>query len=140
MSNEEIIAVESAQENAVTAAPVKFIASFDTTTKEGAKRAYNAAMLADEAIRDHIGETISMTGYLIENIEAVNEFTGEVENRPHIVVFSADGTAYEGQSVGLVQALSRISNLMEISDENPLDVEFAERRMKRGVMYTLKLV
>lgn len=138
--SDEIMTVENTDIASTDHAPVSFVASFDTTTPAGKVKAYNAAMGADESIRDNIGEQINMVDYLIENIEVVDEFTGVLENRAHVVIFADDKRTFEGQSIGLVQSLKRLAQICPVSPETPVAVEFIERRMKRGVMYQLRML
>lgn len=136
----EEIQVLDEQEIATAAKAPTAIATFDLSDKENQRKAYNAAVAADDSIKNHVGETIAMTGYYIESIQVVDELTGEVDYRPHVVIFAADGTTYEGQSKGLVSALQRLNAIIpNISEDEPVDIQIIERQARLGRMYTIKL-
>lgn len=116
-------------------------ASYDLTTTEGQLAAFNAGVACDEKLVDHVGEQLQMVAWLVEGIEAVNPFTGEMENRPHIVITDANGTTYEAQSVGLYQALQRLAAIRPVIDQdNPAVIEIVSRKVRLGSMLTFKLV
>lgn len=118
-----------------------FAASYDLTTEEGQIAAFNAGVASDHKLSDFAGKTIVMTAWLVEPIEAVNQLTGELENRPHIVITDADGATYEAQSVGLYQALQRLKAIRPVIDaDNPAKIEIINRKVRLGSMLTFKLI
>lgn len=118
-----------------------FAASYDLSTEEGQIAAFNAGVASDYKLSDFAGKTIVMTAWLVEPIEAVNQLTGELENRPHIVITDADGATYEAQSVGLYQALQRLKAIRPVIDaDNPATIEIINRKVRLGSMLTFKLI
>lgn len=118
-----------------------FAASYDLSTEEGQIAAFNAGVASDYKLSDFAGKTIVMVAWLVEPIEAVNQLTGELENRPHIVITDADGATYEAQSVGLYQALQRLKAIRPVIDEdNPATIEIINRKVRLGSMLTFKLI
>lgn len=118
-----------------------FAASYDLTTEAGQIAAFNAGVASDHKLSDFAGKTIVMTAWLVEPIEAVNQLTGELENRPHIVITDADGATYEAQSVGLYQALQRLKAIRPVIDaDNPAKIEIINRKVRLGSMLTFKLI
>ena len=118
-----------------------FAASYDLSTEEGQIAAFNAGVASDYKLSDFAGKTIVMTAWLVEPIEAVNQLTGELENRPHIVITDADGATYEAQSVGLYQALQRLKSIRPVIDaDNPATIEIINRKVRLGSMLTFKLI
>lgn len=118
-----------------------FAASYDLTTEAGKIAAFNAGVASDHKLSDFEGKTIVMTAWLVEPIEAVNQLTGELENRPHIVITDADGATYEAQSVGLYQALLRLKAIRPVINvENPATIEIINRKVRLGSMLTFKLI
>lgn len=116
-------------------------ASYDLSTEAGQIAAFNAGVAADHKLADFAGKTIVMTAWLVEPIEAVNQLTGELENRPHIVITDADGATYEAQSVGLYQALQRLKAIRPVIDsDNPATIEIINRKVRLGSMLTFKLI
>lgn len=118
-----------------------FAASYDLSTEAGQIAAFNAGVASDYKLSDFAGKTIVMTAWLVEPIEAVNQLTGELENRPHIVITDADGDTYEAQSVGLYQALQRLKSIRPVIDaDNPATIEIINRKVRLGSMLTFKLI
>lgn len=142
ITEETAIAVPESTINAITevARPVRAIASFDTSTPEGAKRAYNASNGADEKLADHIGDTLNVTGYYMYPVELVNPQTGETEYAPSIVLYTAEGVTYSTVSKGVQGCIDRLAALGVISDENPCALKVAEKRAKLGRMLYLEMV
>lgn len=141
MENMEIQPAEVTEIAATSANPYQFAASYDLTTEAGQIAAFNAGVASDEKLSDHAGQTINMVAWLVEPIEAVNPLTGEVENRPHIVITDAEGTTYEAQSVGLYQALQRLKAIRPVIDnDNPAIIEVINRKVRLGNMLTFKLI
>ena len=141
MENTEIQTAEVTEIAQAGAANYAFAASYDLTTEAGQIAAFNAGVACDEKLSNHAGQTINMVAWLVEPIEAVNPLTGEVENRPHIVITDADGTTYEAQSVGLYQALQRLKAIRPIiNQDNPAVIEVVNRKVRLGNMLTFKLI
>lgn len=141
-------AITPAENTAMTApvkgADIQAAASFDIMTDEGMKLAYNAGLAADKKVDDCIGQTVQMVGYYIEPVDTVDEKTGEYAVMPHVVLFAADGSTYEGFSQGLYSSVKRLAALCaaahkEIDAEHPLAVTFETRKAKLGRMFYLKL-
>ena len=138
---EELVA--ASVETAIRAGALKpgqIMASFDITTDEGQIMAFNASSSADEKLDDHIEEVLTVVDYFIEAIEVLNEATGEVEVRPHVIVFDADGVAYEAQSKTLPDDLKKLFQFRSVSPENPATVKFVKKKAKLGSMFKIKLV
>lgn len=141
MENMEIQTAEVTEIAPTSANVYQFAASYDLTTEAGQIAAFNAGVACDEKLADHTGQTINMVAWLVEPIEAVNPLTGEVENRPHIVITDADGTTYEAQSAGLYQALQRLKAIRPVIDaDNPAIIEIISRKVRLGSMLTFKLI
>lgn len=141
MANMEIQTADVTEIAAPGANAYQFAASYDLTTEAGQIAAFNAGVACDEKLSDHAGQTINMVAWLVEPIEAVNPLSGEVENRPHIVITDADGTTYEAQSVGLYQALQRLKAIRPVIDaDNPAIIEVINRKVRLGNMLTFKLI
>lgn len=143
MENVEIATIENGTvtEIATNGGNYGFAASYDLSTEAGQIAAFNAGVASDHKLSDFAGKTIVMTAWLVEPIEAVNQLTGELENRPHIVITDADGATYEAQSVGLYQALQRLKAIRPVIDaENPATIEIINRKVRLGSMLTFKLI
>lgn len=128
-------------EIATTNTSYGFAASYDLSTEAGQIAAFNAGVASDHKLSDFAGKTIVMTAWLVEPIEAVNQLTGELETRPHIVITDADGATYEAQSVGLYQALQRLKAIRPVIDaDNPAKIEIISRKVRLGSLLTFKLI
>lgn len=141
MENMEIATAEVTEIATTGNANYGFAASYDLSTEAGQIAAFNAGVASDYKLSDFAGKTIVMTAWLVEPIEAVNQLTGELENRPHIVITDADGATYEAQSVGLYQALQRLKAIRPVIDaDNPATIEIINRKVRLGSMLTFKLI
>lgn len=141
MENAEIATAEVTEIATPGNAIYGFAASYDLTTEAGQIAAFNAGVASDHKLSDFAGKTIVMTAWLVEPIEAVNQLTGEIENRPHIVITDVDGETYEAQSVGLYQALQRLKAIRPVIDaDNPAKIEIINRKVRLGSMLTFKLI
>lgn len=141
MENMEIANAEVTEIANTGKALYGFAASYDLSTEAGQIAAFNAGVASDYKLSDFAGKTIDMTAWLVEPIEAVNPLTGEIENRPHIVITDADGATYEAQSVGLYQALQRLKAIRPVIDaDNPAKIEIVSRKVRLGNMLTFKLI
>lgn len=141
MENMEIANAEVTEISTAGNATYGFAASYDLTTEAGQIAAFNAGVAADYKLSDFAGKTIVMAAWLVEPIEAVNQLTGELENRPHIVITDVDGATYEAQSVGLYQALQRLKAIRPVIDAgNPATIEIVNRKVRLGSMLTFKLI
>lgn len=141
MENMEIATAEVTEIANTGNANYGFSASYDLATEAGQIAAFNAGVASDYKLSDFVGETIVMTAWLVEPIEALNQLTGEIENRPHIVITGADGATYEAQSVGLYQALQRLKAIRPVIDaDNPATIEIINRKVRLGSMLTFKLI
>ena len=140
MENTEIATAE-VTEIATTNAAYGFAASYDLSTEAGQIAAFNAGVASDHKLAEFAGKTIVMTAWLVEPIVAVNQLTGELEKRPHIVITDADGATYEAQSVGLYQALQRLKAIRPVIDsDNPATIEIINCKVRLGSMLTFKLI
>lgn len=139
---EEIIATPEVDTEIVVSGiqPGQIIASFDVTTEDGQIMAFNASSSSDEKIEDHLMEELDIVDYFIEGIEVPNEATGELEVRPHVIVFDADGTSYEAQSKTLPADLKKLFQFRNVSPENPAHMMFIRKKAKVGSMFKIKLV
>lgn len=141
MENTEIATAEVTEIATTDNSSYAFAASYDLTTEDGQIAAFNAGVASDYKLSDFAGKTIVMTAWLVEPIEAVNQLTGELENRPHIVITDVDGVTYEAQSVGLYQALKRLKAIRPVIDaDNPATIEIINRKVRLGSMLTFKLI
>lgn len=141
MENMEIANAEVTEITTPANATYGFAASYDITTEAGQIAAFNAGVASDHKLADFAGKTIVMTAWMVEPIEAVNQLTGELENRPHIVITDADGETYEAQSVGLYQALQRLKAIRPVIDaDNPATIEIISRKVRLGSLLTFKLI
>ena len=141
MENTEIATAEVTEIANPGNATYGFAASYDLTTEAGQIAAFNAGVASDHKISDFAGKTIVMTAWLVEPIEVVNQLTGELENRPHIVITDAEGETYEAQSVGLYHALQRLNAIRPVIDsDNPATIKIVNRKVRLGSMITFKLI
>lgn len=141
MENTELANAEVTKIASPANAMYGFAASYDLSTEAGQIAAFNAGVVSDYKLSDFAGKTIVMIAWLVEPINGVNQLTGELENRPHIVITDADGATYEAQSVGLYHALQRLKVIRPVIDaDNPVTIEIINRKVRLGSMLTFKLI
>lgn len=131
-------------QNERAAIAINAATSLDMSTDEGFAKAFNATMAGDHKVEDCIGDTITLVDFYVEACDTVNEQTGEVEKMPHVVLIAEDGQTYEAFSVGMYTATSRLMTALEASGRDlhtaPIQIEFCERKAKRGKMFYFKIV
>lgn len=91
------------------------ICTIQGATAEEQIKIMNAITDCDEDISENIGEELKLTGFFIEEVESENtdELTGEVTTRsfPRTILFTQDGKAYAGGSIGIYNALSNLTRV-----------------------------
>lgn len=108
------------------------------TTKEK-KALFNAMNVSDDALGDHVGETIVIKDYIAHNVKIENE------DAVRIVLIDVDGKSYSSVSTGLVQAITKIFAIFGQPDEwdEPMAVKVLEKKSSKdskNKFLTLELV
>lgn len=115
--------------------------SFPVESHEDRVKLYNMINGSTERLADHINKTLVLRDVFIEEVNLVNEETGEVANCPRIVFMAVDGKMYGCVSFGILQAFKRLCMCFGWPSWNPgLTVEVKQRKIKEKNMLTLEVV
>ncbi|MBO9179937.1 MAG: hypothetical protein J7E03_06975 [Escherichia coli] len=114
----------------ITAKPVMAMA-FDTTTREGKKRLFNALNTA-ESLNDADIKQLTLTGIIVRPTERQDQATGEVVMREGTTFITEQG-AYFTQSDGIACCAKNL--IMAYGSgfaDEPITIEFTERKLGGG--------
>lgn len=119
--------------------PGNSITTIDMTKPGASDAVYNALTAPTCKLSSMIGKTIKIKDVYAENIEGVNEDTGEVEAYTMIVIFDVEGKTYICSSSGIKNALRRAFGLFGSPTwENGLEFEVMQIETPRGRTFTLR--
>lgn len=105
----------------------EFKASFDTTTKEGKRRVFNATNGASLSLKDlNENEVLAVTGVLIH--EGVNN-DGEINTIT--TLFAKDGNSYAGISATISKAAEGLIDYIQNVEEE-VDIKIVKGKSKAG--------
>ena len=116
--------------------------SVDTSTKAGKMALYNALINPDHQVSDNINKEIAVTDVIATYFDVTDEFTGEVEQVPRIILIDVNGESYSAGSKGMQNAVQGIITAFgepSVWDE-PLNVVIKQVKVARGSMLTLQVV
>lgn len=133
--SEEIIATP-ANEIAKPAQNSITLVAFDTTTREGKVKLFNALNSA-ESLADCDVSTLTLDGIAIRPAQRVDDVTGEVEDCMS-TIFMADGKSYFTMSSGICDsAMNLIAAFGDTFKEDPITIQFQTRKLdaKRTLKY-----
>lgn len=104
-------------------------------------QAYNAAAEADYDIEEVLGSEIEVTNYVVYVGQYSDPGSGLIKDILRITLIGPDGTRYGSASEGIIQAVSRIIQLVRPAPWSPpLRVIPCEGKSKSGRRYhTLRL-
>lgn len=100
-------------------------------TRKSSIAIYNAINSADEAIADHIGETLEIVNVVAHPVELTDEETGEVFEALRTVLVAKDGTAYTATSQGITSALAKIFSIVGMPDGGAWEKEPVKMKIKQ---------
>lgn len=107
--------------------------TIDMSTDEGKDAVYSA--LQDAAkIDEHLNEVIHLKDVVTQNMQMVNEQTGELQNTVRVILIDADGNAYTAISSVIMSAINTMFSVygMPSTWSAPKDVVVTERRSRNG--------
>lgn len=116
--------------------------TFEPTTQEGAVMLFKAMNQADDSLKKHINEEITVVNIVAQFAEQVDDQTGEVKNRAKIVFFDGEGRSYGTISTGIYRALC---NLCAIIGEpktwkSPIRIKIKNVEVPNGSMLSFDVV
>ena len=117
------------------------VCSIDNSTREGAKKIYNAMNNPSGKVSDLINKRIAVSDVLIEIRELLNEETGEIARVPRTVLIAPDGTGYQATSVGIFNAVRTAFNAFGPAPWEPaLKILIKQKPVAKGSMLTFDVV
>lgn len=105
----------------------------DMSTEEGKDLVYTALQDA-EKIEDHLNEPIALRDVVTQNMQMVNEQTGEMQDTVRVILIAADGTAYTAISNVIMNSLNTLFSIYGTPDkwDSPKNVVVTERKSRAG--------
>lgn len=117
------------------------ICSIDNSTREGAKRVYNAMNNPKYKVADYINKTIEITDVFIEIVDMLSEETGEIATVPRTVLIDAKGEGYQATSKGIFDSVRKAYNAFGAAPWEPaLKIEIKQKPVARGSMLLFDVV
>ena len=129
--NTSLAMVEKSYVTDLNSGTLAFYTSMKGNTDEEKAKLFNAMNNPDHRISDMIGKTITVKDVFVEEVEMVNEETGEIVKAPRIVVIDVKGESYQAVSVGVMSAFKKLFQLFGAPTWEkgiPLEV----RQLKKG--------
>ena len=116
--------------------------SVDTSTKAGKMALFNALINPDHQVSDNINKEIEVVDVIATYFDVVDEFTGEVQEVPRIILIDVKGESYSAGSKGMQNAVQGIITAFGEPGEwdEPLKVIIKQVKVARGSMLTLQVI
>lgn len=95
-----------------------------------------------EKLADHIGETLTVSNLVVQQVDVTDETTGEISQQPRVIIITPEGKAYSAISVGLLSSVKNIVSFLGDPNDWPLPLTFkvVEKRGRNGYRFmTLEL-
>lgn len=101
---------------------------------------YNAANNPEHKVGDYINKTINVKDVLVEEIELVNEESGNMERAPRVVLIDDKGEAYQAVSMGMFNAVKTAIQVFGAPTwDEPLPMLIKQITVKNGSMLTAEI-
>lgn len=115
------------------------ISWIDTSDTAGKALLFKVANNPDFRISDCIGQKIEMVNAFIEQVQMVNDETGEVNNGVRTVLIDKDGKGYQSVSTGIFNALKKLFAIYGTPDnwKEPVPVTFTCITRGKNRIFTL---
>ena len=81
-------------------APMHYYVSFALDTNENRAMLVNALGAGCQRVKDHVNETINLRDFILQDVEVVDQKSGEVSQATRILLSDKKNTAYAGTSIG----------------------------------------
>ena len=115
--------------------------TMDMTQPNAADKLFNALNADAGKISSLIGKTIKIKDVYAENVEGINEETGEYETYTMLVLFDVEGNAWRCSSTGMKNALRRAFAMFGSPTwPDGLEFEIVQVETPKGRTFTLKRV
>lgn len=129
--------------NITNAAAGAMITSFKANPddRKTSAKIFNAMNNPQHRIADCINQVISVTDYLVEITEIVNEETGSIDKVPRVVLVDDKGEAYQAVSFGMFNVVRNVVNVCgDAPWKEPVKLKIKQVSVKRGSMLTADMV
>lgn len=112
--------------------------SLKNETNEEKQIMYKAMSNPDKRLGDCINQVIFAKDLFMEEVNMVNEETGEVTTCPRIVIIDKDGVSYQSVSFGIFNALKRVISVFGTPTwEQPIPLKVIQVTRKEKKMLSL---
>lgn len=117
----------------VVGSNLNVVTSIKGGTEQDLIKVYNA-MSDSEAIADHLGEPLTMQDYIAEEIELVNEQTGELESAIRFTIITPSGATYSAVSNEFAKRMSLLFAMFGTPDmwERPKTFVVTQRKSSKN--------
>lgn len=106
--------------------------------REAKKKVYNAMNNPDHRVGDFINKTINVQDVLAEEIELVNEETGELQTAIRVVLIDDKGKSYQAVSTGVYNAIKKLIAVYGAPTwDDPIPVIVKQISLGKNQMLTL---
>lgn len=115
--------------------------SLKATTTEEKIHLYNAMNNPDKKLGDCVNEIIKAKDLYCEEVECVNEETGEVTIAPRVVIVDDKGISYQCVSVGVWSAIKRLIAIFGVPTwDEPIALKVKSINKDKKRLLTLEAV
>lgn len=124
-ASNETTAIEATRETTHSAL------AFDTTTREGKVKLFNALNSAESLNDSHI-DRLTLQGVIVQSGTRVDQLTGELSPAKFTTFITADG-AYFSQSDGIARSAENlVAAFGEDFADEPITIEFGTKQLQGG--------
>lgn len=89
-------------------APMHYYVSFALDTNENRAMLVNALGAGCQRVKDHVNETINLRDFILQDVEVVDQNSGEVSQATRIILIDENKTAYACTSIGVKNAIKAL--------------------------------
>lgn len=107
--------------------------SVDMTTEEGKVKVF-AAMQDSEKIEDHLNEDINLSDIIMQNVEILNEQTGEMDPAVRTTLIDDKGKSYTATSAEIVKSLRTLIGIWGEPKgwKKPIKIKMTTGKSRKG--------
>ncbi|WP_305113893.1 hypothetical protein [Thomasclavelia cocleata] len=111
--------------------------SFEPATIEEKKMLFNAVNSTPEYLKDHVNEVIVINHIYAEQVNIVDENSGEIIPIPRIVIIDNNGIGYGCASFGIFNSIKKLIGIMGApSPNNPYNVKIKQVNIRNKANYS----
>lgn len=111
--------------------------SFEPTTIEEKKMLFNAVNSTPEYLKDHVNEVIVINHIYAEQVNIVDENSGENIMIPRIVIIDNNGIGYGCASFGIFNSIKKLIGIMGApTPNNPYNVKIKQVNIRNKANYS----